>query len=562
MDRVKDYNIRQESQQIEWKWSWQDEYLKWLCGYANTEGGTLYIGVNDDGYVVGIEDSKKMLEGLPNKINDKLGIIASIKVYESHGAENLRYAHEVPENISSKLINQYACGLHTRMLDRSDKRYKTLTVMEKENKIWETADGTREYISIEIIKYPFAVSCEGKYYKRSGSTLHELNGFELQNFLLERAGKTWDSVPVPDVKVSDLSKEALEAFRRKAVKSNRMTESEVNVPDELLLRNLKLFDGKYLTRAAVLLFHSTPEQYITGAYIKIGYFALVGTFGEDAEPIEDLQYQDVVDGPLILQVDKAIDLIFTKYFKALVDYEGVQRTETNMLTRGIVRELLLNAINHKEYATGIPIQVSVYEDKIVIFNMGSWSKRVPTDERVYEKHESVPNNPKIADVSFRSGDVESWGRGFLKIKAECKTINAPLPIIDAENDGVSVYAEGCKQYMSMLHYGQYGQIGADGVWRRTENSKKSGEKKVAKKSGEKKVTKKSGEKKVTKKTLEKYDAIMNAMQPDTWYKASEFESIVEVKESRIKVLLRTMTQLGLIESIGSTKGKMYRKVNR
>jgi len=154
--------------------------------------------------------------------------------------------------------------------------------------------------------------------------------------------------------------------------------------------------------------------------IKIGYFSLVGAFGENAELIEDLQYQDVVEGPLLLQVDKAIDLIFTKYFKALVDYEGIQRTETYMLTRAMIRELLLNAVNHKDYATGVPVQVSIYEDRIVIFNMGSWSKRVPTDERVYEKHESVPHNPKIADVSFRSGDVESWGRGFLKIKAECK----------------------------------------------------------------------------------------------------------------------------------------------
>jgi ATP-dependent DNA helicase RecG len=90
---------------------------------------------------------------------------------------------------------------------------------------------------------------------------------------------------------------------------------------------------------------------------------------------------------------------------------------------------ILNAINHKDYATGVPIQVSVYEDKIVIFNMGEWSKRVPTDISVYEKHESVPHNPKIADVSFRSGDVESWGRGFLKIKAECKHIHAELPVI-------------------------------------------------------------------------------------------------------------------------------------
>lgn len=354
----------QESQQIEWKWSWQDEFLKWLCGYANTEGGILYIGVNDDGYVVGIEDSKRMLESLPNKINDKLGIIASINIYKVNGAENIRYGKHVPESISEKLINQYACGkLNVEMMKTTDKRYNSFVEIERENKIWEAEDGTREYISIEIIRYPFAISCDGKYYKRSGSTLRELNGFELQNFLLERAGKTWDAVPIPDVSVPDLSKEALDAFRNKAIKSNRMTESEANVDDELLLRNLKLFDGDYLTRAAILLFHSTPERYVTGSYIKIGYFSIVGAFGEDAEPIEDLQYQDVVEGPLLLQVDKAIELIFTKYFKALVDYEGIQRTETYMLTRAMVRELLLNAVNHKDYATGVPIQVSVYDDR-------------------------------------------------------------------------------------------------------------------------------------------------------------------------------------------------------
>ena len=85
-------------------------------------------------------------------------------------------------------------------------------------------------------------------------------------------------------------------------------------------------------------------------------------------------------------------------------------------------------------------------------------------------------------------------------------------------------------------------------------------KKVAEKSGEKKVAKKSGEKKVTKKTQEKYEVIFNAMQPDVWYKASEFESVVGVKESRIKELLKNMTEQGLIESTGSTKGKMYRRV--
>ena len=90
-------------------------------------------------------------------------------------------------------------------------------------------------------------------------------------------------------------------------------------------------------------------------------------------------------------------------------------------------------------------------------------------------------------------------------------------------------------------------------------TEKSGEKKVTKKSGDKKVAKKSGEKKVTKKTQEKYEAILNTMQPEQWYKASEFESVVDVKESRIKVLLKNLVEQGLIDSTGSTKGKMYRK---
>ncbi len=553
----------QESQQIEWKSSWQDEYLKWLCGYANTEGGILYIGVNDDGYVVGIKNSKRMLASLPNKINDKLGIIASINIHRAKGAENLRYGNGIPANVSKKLINQYACGkLNSGKIASTDKRYQPLVAIEKENPIWEDVDGAREYLSIEIIKYPFAISCDGKYYKRSGSTLQELNGFELQTFLLERAGKTWDTVPVPAVSVSDLSKEALDAFRQKAVKSNRMAESEVNVSDELLLRNLKLFDGEYLTRAAILLFHPTPERYVTGSYIKIGYFSVVGAFGENAEPIEDLQYQDVVEGPPLLQVDKAIELIFTKYFKALVDYEGIQRTETYMLTRGMLREVLLNSVNHKDYASGVPVQVSVYEDRIVIFNMGLWSKRVPTDERVYEKHESVPHNPKIADVSFRSGDVEAWGRGFVKIKAECKKINAPLPLIDASNGGVSISASGCEKYMSMLSYGQYGQVGVDGIWRNKEKTdKKTGDKKpaISKKTGDKKpaINKNPGDKKVTKKTQMQYEKILAFMEEGKEYGIKDFCMLLDLKESRTKDILQGLSNY--IEIVGSNRDRRYKK---
>ena len=74
------------------------------------------------------------------------------------------------------------------------------------------------------------------------------------------------------------------------------------------------------------------------------------------------------------------------------------------------------------------------------------------------------------------------------------------------------------------------------------------------------MAKKNGEKKVTKKTQEKYDTILAAMKPEIWYKSSDFENILSVKESRIKVLLNELVELGKLESTGNTKGKKYKKL--
>ena len=61
-------NMQNESQNIEYKESWRDEYLKWICGFANAQGGRIYIGVNDQKKVIGLSDAKRLLEDIPNKI--------------------------------------------------------------------------------------------------------------------------------------------------------------------------------------------------------------------------------------------------------------------------------------------------------------------------------------------------------------------------------------------------------------------------------------------------------------------------------------------------------------
>ncbi len=74
-----------ENQNIEWKESWRDEYLKWICGFANTQGGKIYIGKNDSGKVVGIDKAKKLMDDLPNKIVTNLGIICDTNLLEEDG---------------------------------------------------------------------------------------------------------------------------------------------------------------------------------------------------------------------------------------------------------------------------------------------------------------------------------------------------------------------------------------------------------------------------------------------------------------------------------------------
>ena len=76
-----------ESQNIEWKESWRDEYLKWICGFANAQGGKIYIGCNDTGEIVGVENSKKLLEDIPNKITQSLGIVADVNFLEKYCKE-------------------------------------------------------------------------------------------------------------------------------------------------------------------------------------------------------------------------------------------------------------------------------------------------------------------------------------------------------------------------------------------------------------------------------------------------------------------------------------------
>ena len=79
-----------ESQNTEWKSKWKDEYLEWICGYANAQGGKIYIGCDDEGNVAGLPNARKLLEDIPNKIRDAMGIIVGVNLLDEDGKEIYR----------------------------------------------------------------------------------------------------------------------------------------------------------------------------------------------------------------------------------------------------------------------------------------------------------------------------------------------------------------------------------------------------------------------------------------------------------------------------------------
>ena len=249
-----------ENQIAEWKESWRDEYLKVICGFANAKGGRLEIGRNNNGVLTGIPNAKRLLEELPNKIRSTMGIVTDVNLLSDNGLE---------------------------------------------------------YLVINVIPHPNAISYRGKYYLRSGSTNQELTGFALDELILRKYGRTWDSAPVPRIKVNSFYNDSFNIFRKKAVNSKRLTIEDVEGSNGEILEALRLTEGNYLLKAAVLLFHQDPERWCLGSYVKIGYF----------ENDADLRYQDEINGSIISIADRVMDTIYTKYFTGLIRYEGIQRID-------------------------------------------------------------------------------------------------------------------------------------------------------------------------------------------------------------------------------------------
>ncbi|HAQ20703.1 MAG TPA: transcriptional regulator [Prolixibacteraceae bacterium] len=358
-----------EQQNIEFKQSWHDDCLKWICGFANAQGGIIYIGKDDNGNVVNVSDYKKLMDDIPNKIKNSMGITIEVNLKEETG---------------------------------------------------------QHYIEIVTVPYSVPISLRGRYYYRSGSTKQELTGASLNEFLLKKSGKTWDDVVEPRASFEDINEKTVAAFLHASEKAGRLPENEgLTVPE--LFEKLRLTENGQLKRAAIILFGKEPAKFYPNTFVKIG------RFGKDDA---DLKFHETEEGNLIVLLQSVLNQLNHKFLTRQIEFEGMHRIEKGEYPVPAIREMLLNALVHRNYM-GAPTQIRVYDNKINIWNEGSLPDGL-TLEALKRSHSSRPRNPIIADVSFKGGYIDAWGRGTIKILDTCKLAGLPEPEMKEQDGGFMI----------------------------------------------------------------------------------------------------------------------------
>lgn len=203
-----------EKQNEEWKSKWEDKYLKQICGFANSEGGVMKVGVADDGTVVGVADPKGDMKKITDTIANKLSIYPAVHI-----------------------------------------------------------DETTNVITITVQRSPVPVDLDGKFYIRTGNTTQAATGRVHDLMASRRLNISWSDMPLDGLDISCLDSNAIAFFRKRAIEKKAISTDSLNVSDQDLLIKLNLMTKDGIpTRAAILLFHPNPEDVLRGSSVKVGMF--------------------------------------------------------------------------------------------------------------------------------------------------------------------------------------------------------------------------------------------------------------------------------------------------
>ncbi len=354
-----------EGQTVEWKESPGEhrEIVQTCAAFASAQGGCIYIGVRDNGTVVGAQIGKGTLEGLANNI---------------------------AQNTVPKLVPAI------------------LTIQESGQTV----------MVVEVAENPTKpVSAYGRAYRRSGRTNQVLSASEIAELYFTSRGVTWDETVRADATLGDIGPDKVRQFLNRARVERRWDiDPKTSLPQAL--RQLRLMRNDQLTIAALLLFGKDPQRFLLQAKLRCARFK-----GTDEVTFIDLK---VIEGDIIQQVEDAMAFVQRNTSMAVKIEGKLERTEKWEYPLEAVREAVTNAVCHRDYAESGNVVVKIYDDRLEVSNPGGLPAGM-TVEDLKQPHESKPRNKLVADAFFLIKYIEQFGTGIRRILNDCQEAGVPEP---------------------------------------------------------------------------------------------------------------------------------------
>ena len=362
--------LHSESETVEWKRSlgeWK-EIVVAAAAMASRHVGQICIGVEPTGEVCGAQLGKGTLEDLANKI---------------------------AQGTSPRLTPSVST------IERAGKMVVVVSVAESASK---------------------PVYAFDRPYRRAGRTNQRLSQEEALRLFMTSRGVTWDQSTLTDATVDEDIDPALVRRFLLVARSERSWE----VPDEIsvdhVLRQLGLLQDGKLTVAAVLLFGRNPQRLLTQAMVRCARFK-----GTTEVHFLDMK---VIQGSIIEQVEEAMAFI-KRNIRMAAEIKGLRREEKWEYPLEGLREAVVNAICHRDYASSANVQVRIFDDRLEIWNPGELPEGM-TVEDLRREHESKPRNKLIANAFFLIKYIEQFGTGIQRILDDCHAQRLPEPVFQAQ----------------------------------------------------------------------------------------------------------------------------------
>jgi len=367
VERLRQIVAEDESQTTEFKLESekQADLAEVIVSFANAEGGNLFVGVTDDGEIIGVKNIKSIVDRLHSaarRIDPPLNDVVSVLQVESDG--NIVVVAQVPDGLEA------------------------------------------------------TYSLSGRFRIREGSFNRLMSSADVIEHATRRGTLYYENVPVRNAGLDALAEDRVKAFL-----ATRLQAGMPDRPLDQLLVDMGAAaqDEEKVIRPSVggtLFFGSWPQFHLS--YATILAARLVGPRGTK---IID---RATIEGTIPEIIDRAIQFVHrnTKHGLFLGRSDTAQAQEMDEYPQEAVREAITNACCHRDYMERSPIQLKIYDDRLVVSNPGGLLPGLDIHD-LEGKHRT--RNPMLADWLHTAGYVERFGIGVIRMQEAMAQAGLPAP---------------------------------------------------------------------------------------------------------------------------------------